>query len=65
MALLHNTPPTSNSRQIDLASLGILFVAIVAIALTLVGVVNSGTSPVFILFPTLLGLWAIQGLRRK
>jgi hypothetical membrane protein len=65
MALLHNTPRTSDSRGIDLASLGVVFVAIVAIALTLVGVVNSGTSPLFILFPTLLGLWAIQGLRRR
>jgi hypothetical protein len=65
MALLHTPRRTTSSEfRIDLVSLGVLFVAIVAIALILVGVVSRGTSPVWVAFPTLLGLWAILSLRR-
>ena len=65
MALLHNsTKSTGHQGRIDLVSLAILFVAVVAIALILVGVAVRGTSSIFVVFPMLLGFWAILGLRR-
>jgi uncharacterized RDD family membrane protein YckC len=48
---------------IDLTSLAVLFTAVVAIALILVGAAQEGTSPMLIVFPTLLGIWAIFNLR--
>lgn len=65
MALLHSpSSSTSQRAPIDLFSVGILFVAIVAISLVLVGVAIDGTSPIFVMPPMILGLWAIASLRR-
>lgn len=54
--------PTRN-RRFDRLSAIVLFISIVAIALALVGIAERGTSPLVLLAPTLLGCWAIYGLR--
>ncbi|MDI2021180.1 hypothetical protein SAMN05660916_02061 [Arthrobacter sp. 31Cvi3.1E] len=51
-------------QRIDSVSLSVLFIAVVAIAVILVGVAKGGTSPAFLILPTLVGCWAIWGLRR-
>ena len=56
--------PKRHDEGIDLVSLAVLFTSAVAIALVLVGAARSGTDPVFVMFPLLLGIWAILNLRR-
>lgn len=51
-------------QRIDTVSLAVLFLAIVAIAVVLVGIAERGTSPLVLIAPTLLGCWAIVSLRR-
>ena len=66
MARLHNPARSTTDREsFDLFSAGILFVAIVSIALVLVGVAIDGTSPLFVIPPMILGLWAIASIRRR
>ena len=50
--------------RVDLFNLGLLFVFTVTIALILVGVATSGTSPWLIVFPTVMGFFSILSLRR-
>jgi uncharacterized membrane protein len=54
----------SRNRRLDVVSLAVLFVAIVAIALSLVGVAERGTSPLVLIAPLLVGCAAIIGLLR-
>ena len=56
--------PRKNDGRLDLVNLAVLFTSAVAIALVLVGVARSGSDPVFVTFPMLLGIWAILNLRR-
>lgn len=49
---------------IDLVSLAVLLVALVAIVLVLVGVAARGTTPLTLLPPIALGLVAILNLRK-
>lgn len=51
-------------QRVDTVSLAVLFTAVVAIALILVGIARGGTSPLFLILPTVVGCWAIFGLRR-
>ena len=61
----HRQPHRHHSHHsLDLISLAVLFVAMAAFVLVLVGVINSGSSPVFLLFPIALGVAAILGLRK-
>lgn len=46
-------------------SLAVLFVAIVAIALVLVGVAVRGSPAWWVIFPLLLGCWSIFGLKHR
>lgn len=50
--------------SIDLVSLAVFFVALVAVALLLVGIATRDTNPLLLLPPTALGFVAILGLRR-
>lgn len=54
----------SRLQRIDTVSLAVLFAAVVAVALILVGIARGGTSPLFLILPTVVGCWAILGLRR-
>jgi len=50
--------------DIDLMSLGLLLVSLVAIVLILIGVAKGDTSPWWVLLPTAFGVWNIATLRR-
>ena len=50
--------------KLDLVSLAVLFVCIVAIALLLVSVIREGSSILLVLAPTAVGVAAILNLRR-
>lgn len=56
--------PVSHRSGIDLVSLAVLFVAVVAIALVLLAVATHDSSPYFVIPPMLLGCWAILTLRK-
>ena len=56
----HKRPPS----RINLVSVAVLFIAIVAIALMLVGIAVRGSSPLFLLFPVALGVFCILDLRK-
>jgi hypothetical protein len=68
MTTMHPRPANHRPKpfvgELNLVSLAVLFTCCVAIALVLVGVVRSGTAPVFVVFPTLVSVWAILTLRR-
>ena len=50
--------------SVDLVSLSILLVALVAVALGLIGVALRGTTPLVVIPPLLLGCWGIATLRK-
>lgn len=52
----------SRGARLDPISLSVLLVALVAIVLVLIGIAVSGTSPVFVIPPTLVAVWAIFSL---
>lgn len=55
----------AHGREIDLFSLAMLFVAIVLVALALIGVAERGTSPFVVIPPMALGFRAILNLGKK
>lgn len=57
-------PRQNRTRGIDLVSLVVLFLAVVAIAIGLVGIGLRGTEPWILIPPMLLGCFAILGLHR-
>lgn len=69
MALAHGPHP-ANQRdrapraRIDLFNLGMLFVAIVAIAVGMIGIVLRGSTPFGLLPAVALGVMAIVNLRK-
>lgn len=59
----HHASPTRHNK-LDTVSLVMLFIAVVAIAVGLVGIAIRGTAPWILIGPTLLGCWAIVRLNR-
>lgn len=59
----HRARP-KNNHHVDLTSAAALFIAIVAISVSLIGIAVRGTTPFVLILPTLLGCWAILTLRR-
>ena len=49
---------------VDLLSLALLFVALVATTLALIGIAVRGTTPLVLILPVALGVWSILSLRR-
>lgn len=58
------TEDTSTESRVNLASAATLFVAVVAIAVGLIGIAVRGTTPWIMVFPTLLGVYAILTMRK-
>lgn len=50
--------------DLDLLSLAVVFVAVVGVALALVGIAVRGTNPVVLIVPVLVGVLGILGLRK-
>lgn len=51
--------------RVNLVSLAVLFLCIVAIALMLIGIATRGTTPLVVIPPVAVGFWAILDLRRR
>jgi hypothetical protein len=70
MAMAHHThhssstPDSKRPKEINLVSLATLFIAIVAIALVLVGTATRGTTPLLVLPGMIVGAKAILDLRK-
>lgn len=60
----HRSRAPRGLRDVNLISLGVLLIALVAIAVVLIGVARGETSPFWVTLPTLLGFWCIATLRR-
>lgn len=50
--------------KVDLVSLAVLFISIVATALLLIAVASEHSSPFLVIPPVALGVWSILNLRR-
>jgi F0F1-type ATP synthase assembly protein I len=58
----HQSP--TRHKRLDSVSLVMLFIAVVSVAVGLVGIAVRGTAPWILIGPTLLGCWAIVRLNR-
>ncbi|PTU57173.1 hypothetical protein DBB34_05350 [Sphaerisporangium cinnabarinum] len=68
MQTLHHPPASRDSgrpRRFNLISVAVLFVAIVATALMLIGIAERGTNPGFILIPVAVAVVAILDIRER
>jgi|GEM_PF-5324025 len=59
----HGRHASEPKRHIAPGALAVLLVALVAIALMLIGVARGETSPLLLLFPTALAAWALATIR--
>lgn len=54
---------SARAGRVDLISLAMLFVAVVSIAVMLIGIIDRGSAPWLLIVPTALGFWSILHLR--
>jgi hypothetical membrane protein len=56
---------TKTQEKVKIGELNafVLFLSVVAIVLMLIGVVNSGTSPMLVMLPAILGAWAVSEIK--
>lgn len=67
MSMMTQRPKThrraAKTGRVDLISLAMLFVAVVSIAVMLIGIIDRGSAPWLLMVPTALGFWSILHLR--
>lgn len=62
--LTHRRSGRKSEPRVNLLSVAVLMVALVGIALVLIGVARSGSSPLWVLPPMALAFWCIMTLRK-